>query len=235
MSDSPDILSALHLIVKDVLKMAQANGWIIVEDPSKKDLLGQGDCVLYIESGERKTLKSTGEDNLPPRPSDGSVRKTVASGWFDDDLGFPEFAQQPWYALRERIGKVVTLDNSWCPASCRFLFDGLTNCEEFDLLNLDTSKSDSLCGMFRGCSSVKQLLDIDRFNTSLVTDSSYMFLNCLKLRAVSVSGWDTSHIENTEQMLAGCAAYVLADEEQLSFLNRITSTQARHGVWRKMA
>lgn len=215
--------------------MAQANGWIIVEEPSRKALLGKGDCVLYIESGERKTLKSTGEDNLPPRPNVGSVRKTVVSGWFDDDSGFPEFSQQPWYEWRERIGKVAVLDNDWHPTSCRFLFDGLTNCEEFDLLNLDTSKSGSLCGMFRGCSSVKELLDIDRFETSLVVDSSYMFLNCLKLRAVSISSWDTSHIENVEQMLAGCSAYVLADEEQLPFLNRITSTQARNGVWRKMA
>ena len=155
-----------------------ANGWLVVCALGKKDDAdAQGDCTLYIEFTKRKL------DNLPKRPNDGTKRDTVASGWFDDDAGFPEFGMQPWYPWRERIGRVIVLDN-WVPKSCRYLFDGLNYCVRFDLLGLDTSRANSFGGMFRGCSSVEQLLDADRFNTSNVEDMSYMFMNCLKLRAV---------------------------------------------------
>ena len=42
--------------------------------------------------------------------------------------------------------------------------------------------------MFRGCSSVTELFDLDRLDTSNVENTSYMFLNCLTLKAVSILG-----------------------------------------------
>ena len=201
-----------------------ANGWLVVCALGKKDDAdAQGDCTLYIEFTKRKL------DNLPQRPNDGTKRDTVASGWFDDDAGFPEFGMQPWYPWRERIGRVIVLDN-WVPKSCRYLFDGLNYCVRFDLLGLDTSRANSFGGMFRGCSSVEQLLDADRFNTSNVEDMSYMFMNCLKLRAVSMVGWNTLKVTNVEYMFSGCEPYVLVEESQTAFLDEVVHSTV-HGVW----
>ena len=201
-----------------------SNGWLVVCALGKKDDAdAQGDCTLYIEFTKRKL------DNLPKRPNDGTKRDTVASGWFDDDAGFPEFGMQPWYPWRERIGRVIVLDN-WVPKSCRYLFDGLNYCVRFDLLGLDTSRANSFGGMFRGCSSVEQLLDADRFNTSNVEDMSYMFMNCLKLRAVSMVGWNTLKVTNVEYMFSGCEPYVLVEESQTAFLDEVVHSTV-HGVW----
>lgn len=212
--------------------MSAANGWIIVcpvGSENSKDAIG--DSTLYIEYTERK-IKSDGEENLPKRPSDGTVRGTLASGWFDDSP-INLFGAQPWYPYRNRIGAVRVLD-AWLPGDGAYLFDGLNNCREFDLLKLNTSQCGSFEGMFRGCSSVVQLFDLDRFYTKHVTNTSYMFLNCLKLRAVSIAGWDVSSITETDRMLAGCSTYVLASDAQSAFLDRITSGTAESGIWRRV-
>lgn len=211
--------------------MEIANGWIIVCPAGHEDdAEAIGDSALYIEYAERK-IKSDGEENLPKRPNDGTVRGTLASGWFDES-DIHSFSGQPWYPYRNRIGSVKVLD-TWIPDNGRYLFDGLGKCQEFDLLKLDTSQCESFEGMFRGCSSVAQLFDLDRMNTDKVTDTSYMFLNCLNLRAVSIAGWNVSSISSTERMLSGCSAYVLANDEQGAFLSRITADTAESGIWRR--
>ncbi len=214
-----------------LLKMEMANGWIIVCPlGTSTDADAMGDSTLYIEASERRVLK-TGHENLPARPSDGTMRETLASGWFDDsDLS--EFASQPWYQYRDRIQNVKILD-TWSPVNGKYLFDGLSNCEEFDLLKLNTSRCSSFEGMFRGCSSVKQLFDLDSLETERVTNVSHMFLNCLSLKAVSIAGWKVSNINKFDHMLSGCSAYLLANSSQKAFLETVTSTSAEHGVWRK--
>lgn len=211
--------------------MGVANGWIIVCPSGREgDVEAIGDSTLYIEYTERK-IKSDGEENLPKRPSDGTVRGTLASGWFDES-DIHSFGTQPWYPFRNRIGAVEVLD-TWIPDNGRYLFDGLSNCREFDLLKLDTSQCSSFEGMFRGCSSVSQLFDLDRMKTDKVTDTSYMFLNCLELKAVSIAGWNVSSIASTERMLSGCSTYILASDAQETFLNRITANTAESGIWRR--
>lgn len=211
--------------------MGIANGWIIVCPAEGEDNVDAiGDSTLYIEYSERK-IKNDGEENLPKRPNDGTVRGTLASGWFDNS-DIHSFGMQPWYPYRNRIGAVRVLD-PWSPSNGKYLFDGLNNCREFDLLKLDASQCDSFEGMFRGCSSVTQLFDLDRLNTERVTNTSYMFLNCLSLRAVSIAGWDVSAVTETDHMLAGCSTYVLASDGQVAFLDRITPSTAESGIWRR--
>lgn len=210
-----------------------SNGWIIVCPAGRetsKDAVG--DSTLYIEHTDRKHLQSGGY-NSPKRPNDGTVRGTLASGWFEND-DVNEFGSQPWYPYRERIGFVKVLD-PWRPQSGRYLFDGLTNCREFDLLQLDTSKCTSFEGMFRGCTSVRELLDLDRLNTSNVTNTSYMFMNCLSLRAISVAGWDVSCMAMTDYMFSGCSTYVLASASQDSFVENALQGATEHGVWKRIS
>lgn len=217
-----------------------ANAWLIA---CPKGSYAKGDSILYILYSERKRGSS------PKRPNDGTQRETVASGWFSPTATYAAFAAQPWYEkpnngvwqgkserdyiyLHERIGKVQVLD-TWSPVDGETLFDGLCNCIEFDLRKMDTSSCKSFRGMFRGCTSVMQLLDIDKFSTPSLTDTSYMFMNCLSLRAVSIAGWDVSNIVNCEYMLSGCSPYVLVKDQQIEFLNRIMPNEAESGFWRR--
>ena len=78
--------------------------------------------------------------------------------------------------------------------------------------------------------SVTELFDLDRLDTSNVENTSYMFLNCLTLKAVSILGWEASGITDVGQMLSGCSTYILATEEQREFLNKITGS-TQHGIW----
>lgn len=211
--------------------MSTANGWIIVcPANSERTVDAIGDCILYIEYTERKA-RSDGGENLPKRPNDGTVRGTLASGWFDG-YDINSFGGQPWYPYRNRIGAVKVLD-TWIPDDGKYLFDGLTNAHEFDLLKLNTSKCTSFEGMFRGCSSVTQLFDLDRMDTSSVKDISYMFLNCLALRAISIAGWEANSIEITDHALSGCATYVLASDKQANLLDRIAIGTTERGIWHR--
>lgn len=201
-----------------------ANGWIIVcplGAANKVDALG--DSTLYIEFSDKKA---------PERPSDGTMRDTLASGWFVNAGPMDGFGAQPWYPYRNRIGRVAVLD-PWSPESGRYLFDGLGQCAEFDVLKLDTSRCETLEGMFRGCSMMTQMYETDRFDTSRVKSVADMFLNCLSLKAVSIAGWDVSGIEEAEGMMAGCSAYVLASAGQSEFLKRVAGRASTEGIWRR--
>lgn len=237
--------------------MNMANGWILVRPMSEKKKLielarpfsrtdesGQidafiaslekevgyenqsKDLTLYIEFSDRK------EGNLPKRPNDGTRRETVASGWFDEAPEMNQFASQPWYNYRDRIERVEVL-HPWAPENAKYLFDGLTSCQEFNLLKLDTSQCTSFEGMFRGCSSVSQLFDLGRLDTSMVTDTSQMFMNCLALRTINISGWDVSNIRESSGMLSGCTTFVLANDSQEPFLDKVASKLGEGGIWRR--
>lgn len=209
--------------------MSLANGWIIVKNPNP-EYLNEGDCTLYIEHSEHRKRKD-GTWNSPKRPNDGSVRETLDSGWFEEGTLFGEFAGQPWYKYRERIGKVELLDE-WKPLNGKYLFDGLNNCKSFDLLKLNTADCTSFEGMFRGCSSVQTLFDLDRLETAKVENISYMFMNCLQLRAVSIAGWDTSHITVADNVVSGCTPYLMGRDEQSDFLTSICHA-AESGIWQR--
>ena len=208
---------------------SRANSWLIVT-PGPKEEGADGYCSLYIKQSDKR-FDQAGRLNTPSRPNNGTVRNTITSGWLDSDVDVADFAQQPWYKWRMRIGAVEVLD-TWSPASGKYLFDGLQHCKTFDLRKLDTSACDSLEGMFRGCTEVVQLLDLDRLDVSKVRSTAQMFMNCLALRAVSVHGWKTDAITIFDGMFSGAEPYVLADENQAKFLDLVVPSGAS-GTWKK--
>ena len=58
--------------------------------------------------------------------------------------------------------------------SCRFMFLSMSNIVEIDLSNFDTSSVTDMSYMFYYCFSLSSL-NVSNFDTSLVTDMSYMF------------------------------------------------------------
>ena len=65
--------------------------------------------------------------------------------------------------------------------------------ETLDLSSFDTSNVTDMSYMFG--SSEAETLDLSSFDTSNVTDMSYMFFNCTVLNELDITGFDTSSVE----------------------------------------
>lgn len=85
-------------------------------------------------------------------------------------------------------------------------FDGFTNVTTIDLTNLDTSKMTKMNAMFKGCSSLANIIGIDKINTSSVTTMYEMFKGCAFLNKLDLSGFDTSSVQNMSSMFEDCIA-----------------------------
>ena len=57
--------------------------------------------------------------------------------------------------------------------------------------------------MFIRCESLKTL-DISKWDTSKVTDMSYMFNGCKLLEYLNLSGWNISNVISMSEMFHGC-------------------------------
>ena len=81
-------------------------------------------------------------------------------------------------------------------------FTGLVELVNLD--KIDTSNVTNMSLMFSNCRSLKSL-DVSNFKTSNVTDMSYMFETCSSLPSLNVSSLDTSNVTNMKGMFLGCS------------------------------
>ena len=58
-------------------------------------------------------------------------------------------------------------------------------------------------GMFRGCTALKKL-DLTGFDTSNVTDMSYLFYDCASLTYLDLRSFDTTSLTEYRSMFRGC-------------------------------
>ena len=78
--------------------------------------------------------------------------------------------------------------------------------------NADEFMAPSDCGnMFRGLSTITSINFNNAFNTSNVTNMSYMFFGCGALTTLDVSNFDTSNVANMDSMFSGCEALTALD------------------------
>ena len=71
-----------------------------------------------------------------------------------------------------------------------------------DVSNFDTSNVTNMSYMFNNCSKLTSL-DVSNFDTSKVTDMNYMFNNCSSLTSLDVSNFDTSKVTDMRSMFSG--------------------------------
>ena len=83
------------------------------------------------------------------------------------------------------------------------LFQNLTALEEIDLSSFDTSNVTDMSYMFNYCNSLTEL-DVSSFNTSKVTNMATMFQRCDSLKTLNVSNFDTSNVTNMGYIFGSC-------------------------------
>ena len=80
----------------------------------------------------------------------------------------------------------------------------LTNLTSISFGNFNTSNVTDMSFMFSNC-RVLTSLNVSNFNTSKVTDMGYMFDHCSSLTSLDLSSFDMSRVTNTDSMLGGCS------------------------------
>ena len=78
-----------------------------------------------------------------------------------------------------------------------FMFYGCRFLTSLDVSKFDTSKVTNMYGMFEGCSKLKTIYASNKFNTSQVSDSNYMFSYCTSLVGGNGTTYNSSYIDKT--------------------------------------
>ena len=81
---------------------------------------------------------------------------------------------------------------------------------KIDLSGWDTSNVTNMSFMFQNCNSITSL-DVSGFNTSKVTYMGSMFNGCSLLTSLDVSNFDTSNVTDMGNMFKGCSLLTTLD------------------------
>ena len=88
------------------------------------------------------------------------------------------------------------------------VFSYCSSLENLDLSNFNTSKVTTMSGMFYGCNSLTKL-DLSSLDTSNVTTMYGMFTLCKNLKTIYVSDkWNTSNVTSSSFMFQSCTFLV---------------------------
>ena len=82
------------------------------------------------------------------------------------------------------------------------MFSRCNSLDSIYLSNFNTSFVTNMSYMLAECSSIKYL-DLSNFNTSLVKDMSNIFYDCSSLESIDISNFDIRNCDNFEYMFAG--------------------------------
>ena len=91
------------------------------------------------------------------------------------------------------------------------MFQNCRNLEYLDLSNFNTSNVTNMSWMFNNCNKLKKIKGINNFITDKVQDMKYMFQNCSNLEYLDLSNFNTSNVTNMSFMFYNCC--------NLKFLN----------------
>lgn len=109
-------------------------------------------------------------------------------------------------------------------------FAGCASLQTLDVSDLDTSRvvdtdgsylalgSSYEGGLFSGCSSLVEIVGIDKWDTSCMEDAGHMFRGCTSLEHVDLSGWNLKRMDSLIGLFSGCSSL-----EEISFSGWDTS------------
>ena len=95
------------------------------------------------------------------------------------------------------------------------MFLGCYALTSLDIRNFNTSNVTDMSWMFSTCRALINL-DVSNFNTSKVTEMRNMFTDCYSLTELDLSSFDTSNISNMNEMFMRCKGLVTLDISSFS-------------------
>ncbi len=85
------------------------------------------------------------------------------------------------------------------------MFNGCNKITEIDLNNWDTSLITDMSSAFAGCTNL-EVLKIDNWDTSNVTTLNHTFSGCEKLSALTISNWNVSNVTDLGNTFDNCSS-----------------------------
>ena len=119
--------------------------------------------------------------------------------------GIETMTSRPWSGYASKIKTATVVDEGIRPCKMSNWFNGCKNMTTCDLDKLDTSNVTNMYGMFGGCNTMTAC-DLGKLDTSKATDMSALFFNCSSLTSLNLSGWDTSKATDINNMFRGCSS-----------------------------
>ncbi|MBR3046070.1 MAG: BspA family leucine-rich repeat surface protein [Oscillospiraceae bacterium] len=108
------------------------------------------------------------------------------------------------FSMNSKVKSVYAEPGTVFPADCFQLFYGFCDATNFDLSNANTSKVTTMEEMFNSCESMETLNVID-WDTRSVTNLSWMFYRCQKLKNIpGIQSWHTDRVTTLEGMFYDC-------------------------------
>ena len=106
------------------------------------------------------------------------------------------------YAKNAAVKKVVAAEGTVLPSDCKNLFSEF-KAESIDLSNAEAGNVTDMSFMFRYCDKLKTIT-FGNFNTSKCKYMQAMFQNCTALTSLDLSSFDTSNVVDMEAMFYWC-------------------------------
>ena len=96
------------------------------------------------------------------------------------------------------------------------MFSGCNKLTNLNLSSFDTSQVTDMSYMFSRCSSLTNI-DVSSFNTSQVTSMYNMFFNCSSLISLDLSNFDISQVTKMFNIFSGCSSLTNLDMRNAVF------------------
>ena len=90
--------------------------------------------------------------------------------------------------------------------NCQNAFSNATNLESVDLTEFDSSNVTDMSYMFYNCSSIKTMNLTGSFDVSKVTNFSGTFYNCSSLTDLNITTWQTNSATTFNSMFRNCSS-----------------------------
>lgn len=151
-----------------------------------------GNCLWEIDEDGVLTIS-------PVRGTDGRLFKEILASW-------------PWWKESGSIKKVVIMKGVTASEYMGGLFSNFSNCEIFDIENLDTGRTRDMSFLFAGCSKLTDVSFAGKWNVICVENVFSMFCDCISLVDINALGkWRYGKILRADRMFMRCSSLKNAD------------------------
>ena len=176
-----------------------------------------GNLTFTLE-GKIYSLNVNSEEEREKVKEEVNTNSLTKYDWFKEETG-----EKHWVLYNTEMYEMIRddvfylhykKDSNLAPvipinaSSCYKMFYDCTT--SFNLSNFDTSKMTDMSWMFDNCLSLTTL-DLSNFDTSNVTNMSYMFSKCQSLTSLDLSNFDTSKVTDMSYMFSYCSRPISLD------------------------
>lgn len=176
-----------------------------------------GNLTFTLE-GKIYSLNVNSEEEREKVKEEVNTNSLAKYDWFKEETG-----EKHWVLYNTEMYEMIRddifylhykKDSNLAPvipinaSSCYKMFYDCTT--SFNLSNFDTSKMTDMSWMFDNCLSLTTL-DLSNFDTSNVTNMSYMFSKCQSLTSLDLSNFDTSKVTDMSYMFSYCSRLISLD------------------------